>query len=212
MKLRKYNQKGVALLPAVIVLVVILAAGGVFWWVKDHYKKTTNLPITTISPKAVNPGQNIDETANWKRVTSSKSAFSINIPDGWHVVNSTDLDLIVASLADGVKYAPGTPATATSKPVDDPDAVHRFEIFVDTNARQFDTDSAASRTSFTASGLTGTRYSEKVQIKYTTDTMQEYEYLFEHNGKACHAYYRVLSGESDSVAIVEKALKTLDFK
>jgi hypothetical protein len=51
------------------------------------------------------------DTFGWKRVESSFGGFSIQIPDGWKIINDTYGDKIIADSGEGMNFRPGIPVT-----------------------------------------------------------------------------------------------------
>jgi hypothetical protein len=102
------NNKGFTLVEVLLLIVVLILVGGLGYL---GYKQVNKQSETSTSVK--------DETADWFTYEPDSKAYSIRIPDGWHLHYYTD-DKGGATLdtlgSEELSYKAGTKATITGDP------------------------------------------------------------------------------------------------
>lgn len=212
------NKNGFSAVGIVLVLVIVGIIGSVGLYVM---KASDDVDVT--NDRAVKSSSTTETTAKnangWTVVSSAKKAFSVSIPDGWKIINDTQSDML-ASTTDpaDLTYTKGIKAEVTKQSFAGTDAPIRFNMFTAEKSYQGWTSTAAIKTEFvTDDGVKGTKYSETYGPSSDEGGIgplegeKAYEYEFLKNGTYVHVAYRVLPGDTDNLAYVEKALKTLAF-
>lgn len=219
------DQKGFSVIEILIVVVILGLIGAAAWLVYDRQKNSASSDSgqstqqsQTAQQETTKSDQTVDETANWTKVTSGKSSFTIKLPDGWNVKNWASSDYSYAASYADVTYTAGKPATVNSdaSPADG-GPVRHFNI---TGSPIAEKDSIGYYFNETPQDFntTGGAKGKKYVHTYPQDVDgvkkgdKVYLYRFEGKKTLITIEYYVLSGESDQSALVEKAIRTLAFE
>ncbi|HMS23996.1 MAG TPA: hypothetical protein PKB09_04285 [Candidatus Saccharibacteria bacterium] len=213
--MKKLNQSGFGTIEAVIVVVVVALIGAAGWYVVSMKNKETD---TTTEKSAAVETPSDGCTAPAKEIHSREDTFSLCIPGGWELFSTTDPESFIVDTpfaVDGTKEA-----VVKEENIGGSDGSRdQFIVFVAEENYQGWTDDSAKKSTFVLNdGTEGTAYSMKHTNVSADDGLgpvedeQDYEYLFEKNGKFIHAVYTVLPGTTNEVETVESVLKTLDIK
>jgi hypothetical protein len=223
------SQKGFGAVEGLLIFVIVGMLGGVGWYVYNSNKTTNDLLDNTSDPVSIKaksskkietttPKQ-VDETANWAKVTSGKNAFSVKVPDGWNLQNWTSRDYLSASSYKDLTFTSGKVATVANgdAAATDSGPVKRFNITGNPISQKASIGSYFNETpqSFgPVSGVSGKKYAHTYpeDVDGVKKGDKVYLYRFEGAKTLVTADYYVLGGETDQSALVEKALKTLSFE
>jgi hypothetical protein len=224
----KNNQKGFSAIEILLIVGIVGIIGGIGWYVVRSNKEidknlnaagNTSIASPSKTHKSSETTKTIDETANWAKVTSGKSAFSVKMPDGWNLQNWTSRDYLYAGSYKDLTFTNGKRATVASGDsyALDSGPVRHFNITADPIAQKSSIGYYFNETPQEfgpVSGITGNKYIHT----YTEDIDgikkgdKVYLYRFEGTKTLVTVDYYVLNGESDQSALMEKSIKTLSFE
>jgi hypothetical protein len=215
------SQQGA--LPLLILGIVLILAGiglaGLYVW--DRNRKANDAQDSTRNSKGVQkrddpPNNQKEESQAWARITTQGKAFSMRAPDGWKIVSYPG-DFLGAR---EIRYIPGTPATNDLKDTDYVGHTLRFRASISNLddagfGQQWESPQPGLQETvedFSIGNLQGKRF----KGAFTSDIKQTlYEYVFDvGHGKKLDIVYTVYhdQGDEDRIAIVEKAIKTVQLQ
>jgi len=203
------------------ILLLLASIGLAGWYVRDKNQKGSDVQNDTRSsqgrPKQDDlPNNQKEESQTWTRVTTQDRAFSMRVPDGWKITSYPG-DFLGAV---EVNYTPGTRATDDLQDTSYAGHMLRFRASIanldDAGlGQQWESPQPGLQETvedFSIGDLQGRRF----KGVFTGDLKQTlYEYVFEvGNGKKLDVVYTVYhdQGDSDRVAIIEKAIKTIQLQ
>jgi len=212
---KQSSKQGFSVVIALIIIVAIagVSLAGWYVWKKNQKDDTSNKTNKTTQTDNKDKEKPTDETAEWVSVTTQGKAFSMKVPDGWTMTNFPNDFLGSLSTV----YKPGTPAAIETSEAEY--AGHSLQF----RASIAELDDAGlgpqwaspqpglseATQDFVIAGLQGKRF----KGVFSGDLSQTlYEYVFELGaGKKLDIVYTVNheKGETDDVATVEKAIKTI---
>lgn len=206
----------------VVVICGLIAGTGYYVSQKRSDKTTVATPSSQKSDqktmKAASFGKGCSAgTMKGKSYTAIQSAYSICIPNGWHI-NDYSLGASAGALDTS---AAGMVYTATVKPTvatgGGHDGVSAFGLY-------FNTPATGAPTSynlvglFTAENVSGTEYahtetndSGNVGLGTVPQGTQQYAYYFENGGKSIEIDYNLFPGDTDHTDAASAVAKTLKF-
>jgi competence protein ComGC len=211
------RQKGFTLVEGLLIVLTISVIVLTSLFVVNMNKESsqTNTENTTSDEVEVVSEENAPRSASWKLVESGQDGFSVNIPDGWEVVNAMDSNWIIAGEADNTVYQEGVSAVVEETESFGTDEPLRFNLtrFDDDNFIFLDGDEQ-NLGEFSAKNAKGTKYYKEYpnemgdgigplpgQITYT--------YMFEVGDSTTFVIYNQQIGEPDILDIVEELIATL---
>lgn len=209
------NQKGFSAFEGLLILVIIGIVGGIGWYVfslKDSDTAVTQTQTNTqIQPSTCNPAN--EEQQSWVVASSHENSFSICVPGGWTLVSDTQSESFRVTPPFAV--VSGKKAVIQTQEIGGKDgASDMLLVFKAEESYQGWTSENAEKSDFTLNdGTIGIRY----YTKHTNvgegigpvEGEEDYEYLFEKNGKFIHAVYTIHPGTEKQLETIESVLKTL---
>jgi hypothetical protein len=161
------------------------------------------------------------DSSGWLKVTSVNGVFSIRIPDGWDIINATNMDAIEAVSLDDIEYRPGVKVTIRQGEMPKGDGIPRIYIFRSMEVKPYQPPSftQSKEDNFDlANGIIGKRYTVKFvtvpeawRIGYVEGEL-DYVFTFHTTKKTFYLIYRILPDEPDRIPIVEECVKTMMFE
>lgn len=219
----KFKQKGFSVVEILIVIVLVSLIGSVGWYVwqsknkkpasTDDSQTTQTQPSTQTQASSCNAAS--EEQNSWAVVSSHENNFTMCVPGGWTLVSDTQSDTF--RVAPPFVVVSGEKATIQNEEIGGKDGTSdMFQVLTAKESYQGWTSNDAEKSDFTLNdGTKGIRY----YTKYTNigvgggigpvEGDEDYEYLFEKNGKFIHAGYTIHPGTQKHLNTVEEVLKTL---
>jgi hypothetical protein len=217
----KKSEKGFSAIEGLLILVIVGLVGLVGWYVwstrkSDSPVKDTAQPEQTASQsnKTDSCGTSIKERRTWKVASSSQGSFKLCVPGGWTLTSGVDSEEFEVFPPFTIKIEAEAVIKSESIPGRDGTG-DIFQIFkADKNYQGWTADDAEKSTFTLDDGTKGIRYYTKyVDIVGEgigpVEGEEDYEYLFEKNGKFIHAVYTIHPGTANHLETIEKVLKTL---
>ncbi len=207
------NGYGLNVVKGLLVLGVVVTVGLVGWFVWT--KQNGEVVLDTSEDDTLLCDTQIESQKSWKLVMSSEQSFSMCVPGGWTLLSDTDANRF--GVVPPFKIEADKDAVVENLVMGGKDGVtwDQFQVFEAINNYQGWTDEAkAQKDSFVLNdGTEGTRYYTKhVNVGEgigPVEGEEDYEYLFEKNGKFIHAVYTIHPGTEKQLETIESVLKTL---
>jgi hypothetical protein len=210
---KTYAQAGFSAFIVLVAIVIFVSLGFVAWRISQSPENTQ----ANQTPKKIQQkDESADETARWTATTTQGGGFNMRIPDGWKLTRYPG-DYLGAV---NVIYRSGTPAIIEDSSVEYFGHLLRFRASITALddaglGPQWASPQPGlqeSTQAFQAGTLSGKRF----KGVFSQDLNQTlYEYVFDiGSGKKLDIVYTVYHAENekDDVAIIEKAIKTINLQ
>ncbi len=212
----KIYKNGFTLVEAIIIIILICMVSFAGWFVLNNQsgEETSTTETTDKVANSESCDTKFEDQKSWKKVVSSEQSFSMCVAGGWTLASDTGSELFQV-------LAPFTISNTQDSIIEEKTtgggdgSFDQFTIFKAENHYQGWTD----ENNYTVSGFTlndgteGSRYYTKWGVVGDgigpVQEEEDYEYLFDKNGKYIHAIYTIMPGTSNELNSVEKVLKTL---
>ena len=193
-----------------IVVVSIIGFGG--WFIfTTRTEKDTPVAETASSDLCENA---VTGQESWKKAVSSGRSFSMCVAGGWTLVSDTESELF--RVLPPFTISNTQDSKIEEKTIGGGDGTYDlFEVFKAESSYQGWTDENNSTvTEFTSNdGTKGSKYYTKWDVVGDgigpVQGEEDYEYLFEKNGKYIHAIYTIMPDTTSEIESIEKVLKPL---